>query len=723
MKYIRMTSILTAACTALLFAQDVEEVLQALETFEPVSTQTVAAAPAAPAPSPAKIPALTDLSADLSSIALATEEALAEAEIPAMQEIGTEEEVLTETEVPTPPADTPAVLEKTPVVLTEEEASAEEDLSSSLSADSPSIALATEEASAEAETPAEEETVADIMEELIQPEEISADLSDTSDVSDASAAPEETTVEIEPDADVSDAPAEAEKTDEISMNDEAVTGSEMEDTRISLTLKDVTLQEVVRLFTRLSNANIIVPDLAEGEEVERRIDVNLNDVEWKPALQAILETQGMELYEKIPGTEVYGIRNKIPDAPEPMEVQVFKLDYATVSSVTNMMSGLVGDGQISAFPARNVIVVKGTAKILSDLEGIVERIDLPREQVFIEAKFMELSDSASDQLGIDWQVLGGYGVSAGPLGGNYSRTDTDTRTSSDHQTADTDDPPAIYETPAGSALFQPFISPEFSQTLESQTVTALLNADKFNLVLAALKEINGAKIVSNPKVIVANEETAMIHIGNKKPNVKGSIQTAGDSQVNRTYGLDENEPYFEDGIKVNVTPTVNTASNITVNIQPTLDRLDGIPTMAPDGTLFYGKSTKTINTVFSLESGQTAAIGGLTQTSSDNVDRKIPVLGSIPLLGRFFSYEQTIDSQTETIIFVTVGLANPDRITMETGLPEDASLARRYRLTSGTDRAVEREKIKTLETQEQERLEEMVNAVRNAESNRLSKKQ
>lgn len=510
--------------------------------------------------------------------------------------------------------------------------------------------------------------------------------------------------------------------DVISLAAETAPGSSMQDGLISLSLKGVTLQEVVRLFSQLSNANIIVPSLVPaGEAPEPRMDVNLTNVEWKPALQAILETQGMELYEKIPGTAVYGIRPKIPDAPEPLEVRVFKLDYATVSSVTNLMAGLVGEGGgVAAFPARNVIVVKSTTKALSEIEEIIKRVDLPREQVFIEAKFMELTDSASDKLGIDWQTLSGYNMSAGPFGANYSKTKTDAGTIG--TTAGGGEAPALYGTPAGSGLFFENQGPDFVQTLESQTMSAVLNADKFNLVLSALKEINGVKIVSNPKVIVANEETATIHIGAKKPNVRGTTTTAGETQLITTYALDAAEPYFTDGIKVDVTPTVNTENNIAVKIQPTLERLDSEPTKAPDGTLFFGKSTKTITTVFGLQSGQTAAIGGLTEVTNSDFESKIPVLGSIPLLGRLFSYNSKTKNQAETIIFVTVGMANPDLITPETGLPEDTSLARRYKLTSGTDRAAEREKIKVLETTEQERLESIVNAVREAEQKRVSQK-
>ncbi|QHI70826.1 type II secretion system protein GspD [Tichowtungia aerotolerans] len=557
----------------------------------------------------------------------------------------------------------------------------------------------------------------------------------------------ETAVVVEEDAE--EPPVE---TVEIGIMDDMTAGAEISGGLISLSLKDVELQDVVRLFSRLSNANIIVPDMLD-EENPKRVDVNLDNVEWKPALKAILDTHGLELVEKIPGSEVYSIRERSADAPEPMEIKVFKLNYATVNEVVAMVDLLVkkDGGQISTYPARNSIVAQGTAKMINDLEQIVQAVDLPREQVFIEAKFLELSDSASEQLGIDWNVLGGYSVGAGGISGNYAYDES--RADNENYFKDIagrpfekleeapdnalwlEDPnnPGQYSLYDGttyyarpgndSSLHRLFGLIPTTESIDSsvvgKTLAATLNADDFNVVLSALKEMSGARVVSNPKIIVANEETASIHIGAKKPNIKGVIQTAGDSQSTTVYSLDETEPYFEDGVRVEVTPTINTEDNITVRIQPTLDRLDSDPTLAPDGTAFWGKSTKTIETVFGLEDGQTAAIGGLTEATKSDVDRKVPLLGDLPYIGRLFSYSSKNSQQVETIIFVTVGMANPHSLAFETGLPEDSSLAMRHRAEASTERAIKQEELKILQAVESDRLQERLTKLREAEEKRV----
>ncbi|MGE4489817.1 MAG: secretin N-terminal domain-containing protein [Kiritimatiellales bacterium] len=533
-------------------------------------------------------------------------------------------------------------------------------------------------------------------------------------------------IKAEPEAPVAEA-------DEINMIEKPAPGAEMMDGRVSLSLTDVELQDVIRLFSRLSNANIIIPDL--GEEIAaRKVDINLADVEWKPSLQAILDTHGLELYEKMPGSEVYSIREKAADAPEPQEVRVFKLNYASSADITELITGLIGDEGIAAsFPARNTVVLQGTAKRLKELEEIIGSIDLPRQQVFIEAKFLELSDSAQKDLGINWQVLQAYNITASGL--EFNRTSTKNISDGTTRYYDVEGNPfemldsSSYVDDPSRSINDPFLSRRFygitptktkteTETVE-QTLTAVLNADDFNLVLSALEQQDGIDIVSNPKIIVANEETATIHLGIKEPNIRIEKQdgTTDNPGGTVTVTLDPTVPYFEDGVKVVVTPTINTSSNITVAIEPELTTFTDRKTVEQDGyTLvdFPISRTKTVNTIFSLESGQTAAIGGLTQTTEQNVVKKVPFLGNLPVLRRLFSYEQMVKEQDETIIFVTVGLANPDNIDMETGLPQRTRLAQRYNIRETANDEIAKESLQLYRQKESDRQATELEALQNA---------
>lgn len=480
---------------------------------------------------------------------------------------------------------------------------------------------------------------------------------------------------------------------------------------ITVTLDEVPLQDVVRMFTRISGANII----ATASNLQGTVTVNLEDVEWKPALTAILDMHQLSLLEKVPESAVYSIVKKPADAPEPQVVETFFLKYATVAEVDKVVKPMLAVGSTSVmFPSRNALIVRATAKAQQDIKEILLKIDHPRKQVFIEAKFVELNDTAIKNLGVNWQMLQGVQLAATGLGIVYAdtrmRSDIDSRYAEAGQrlvnthTYDTEGEMRPYVDPytqeAGTGTYEfenyvtegifrgrnmadgmDFTSPPrktIASFESSEARTATLSMSDFKLVLSALKELDGVDIVSNPKIIVANEQMATIHIGQREPNIRGETTTPESGAPVTTYNLDPSQPYFEFGIKLQVTPTVNTENNITVQIKPSLTRFV-IDKEAPDGNKFPITAQKTIETVFTLENGHTVAIGGLTETHDRESIKKVPLLGDIPLLGKYlFSHTYNVREQLETIIFVTVGMANPESLIKESGIPERGRLIHRY---------------------------------------------
>lgn len=491
------------------------------------------------------------------------------------------------------------------------------------------------------------------------------------------------------------------------------TGSIAKDNLISVSLDDVPLQDVVRMFTRISGANII----ATSTNLQGKVTVNLQDVEWKPALSSILDMYNLTVFEKIPGSGIYSVIAKPAGAAEPLVAQTIFLNFASVSNVTSIVQAMVDKGgSVAPFANANALIVRTSAANLNEIRKVVREIDLPRKQVYIEAKFLELTDEAIKDLGINWQVLEGYSVGVKDMGWGIQetrdkvkkRSDTLTRTDerskndtlnnrydssgapfNENTYVTEENPPgsgefirreiptptrSVVDTINQSSTANRNIEDSFTKTV-SDIRTAVLSADDFAIILSALKQMNGVSIVSNPKIVVANEETATIHIGENEPNIKGTVTAGQQGQANTTtYALDADRPYFEFGISVDVTPTINNDSNITVRINPKLSRFIR-DKVAPDNNTFPVEATKTIKTVFSLESGKTAAIGGLTETDERDVTKKIPLLGDIPLIGKYlFSHTHKQSSQKETIIFVTVAMANPGNIQREEGLPENSKL-------------------------------------------------
>ena len=143
------------------------------------------------------------------------------------------------------------------------------------------------------------------------------------------------------------------------------------------------------------------------------------------------------------------------------------------------------------------------------------------------------------------------------------------------------------------------------------------------------------------------------------------------------------EGFFIYGIELDVTPTINTESNITVQIVPTISRelVDErrvISVGEEIGNEFPVIREKKVETTFILGNGRTAVIGGLTEELANDTVKKIPLLGDIPVLGKFlFRSTDKKTTQTENIIFVKVGIQKPEPGSEYQGIHDSATLTRR----------------------------------------------
>jgi len=517
---------------------------------------------------------------------------------------------------------------------------------------------------------------------------------------------------------------------------------EDEEGTISISLDDVEMADVVRMFTRISGANII----ATPSNLQGRVTANLDDVQWLSAMETILDMNSLALTESPPGSKIYRIDPKVPGAPEPMKVKTYFLKYAQVSNATAVVSSMLSPGAtLQPFPSRNALVVRSTSGNLGEIQEVIDSIDVLRDQVFIEAKFMELNDSAIKDLGINWQVLQGYNVGIGSLAWNINEARAWDESSADtlamtenraRQESVVQGYDAIgNEYGSGDGVTplvtsHPLLNPNADNTFSDGTTptyglsdvvdktrdkgtvasdaftksisdvrTAVLGVDDFRLVLSALKQMDGVQVVSNPKIIVANEEAAIIHIGQEERPFE-SVVTPATQTTAPIVTYNPGAP-VQLGVKLRVVPTINTESNITVKIEPELTRFlrDSI---APNGQTYPIIGKKTIQTQFCLESGKTVAIGGLTETVEQDRTKKIPLLGDIPLIGKYlFSHTHKEKQQQETIIFVTVGIAYPEAVNELDGLPQDTELTHHRLLSSRLKRYEFNEKLE----KERERVE------------------
>ncbi len=504
---------------------------------------------------------------------------------------------------------------------------------------------------------------------------------------------------------------------------------------ITIALDDVELIDVVRMFSRIANANII----ATPSNLTARVTANLDGVEWRPALASILSMHSLALLERPQGSGVYSITSQPADAPEPMIVETIFLDYTTVEEVFPVIERMLApNGSVSTFPSRNAMVIRSTESNLNEMRLVVRNLDIQSQQVCIETQFMELNDSAIKQLGIRWDSLEqlGIGFQAGPFVSQgttertQGRTDAISRADRRQNLDRLDQRYDMFGTPyQGSEeviITERAIGPDI-ETYNLTTITAggtiaptrqltravditqdvtsditdqftraitessaaILNVDSLNVVLSALKRTDGVSIVSNPKMIVANGSTnAFFRVGQREPIItqtirRGTVDSPGD-EVTASLDTSTTTDYIRDGylhtgIELRVVPTVKIDNLIEAQIEPSLRRKTGDKQV--EGNSWPIISVKEIKTKFTLKSGQTVAIGGLTDTTDSKRTSKIPLLGDIPILGKYlFSHTRDEKSQIETIIFVSLTLVEPKGLKDDEGIPRRAELVHKAQI-------------------------------------------
>jgi len=510
---------------------------------------------------------------------------------------------------------------------------------------------------------------------------------------------------------------------------------------ITIALDDVEMIDVVRMFSRIANANII----ATPSNLTARVTANLDNVAWRPALSSILSMHNLALIERPQGSGVYSITPQMPDAPEPMIVETLFLDYTTVDEVLPVIERMLSaNGSVSTFPSRNAMVIRSTESNLGEIRLVVKDIDIQSQQVCIETQFMELTDSAIKQLGIRWDSLEGLGVGfqAGPFvqqdrkdrvasrGDAMNRADRRSSNDSLDQRYDMfgnqfqAETVSIVERPDGSFIETSSIEPTrqinravnltqdvtsdiadtFTRTI-TENSAAILNVDSLNVVLSALKKTDGVSIVSNPKVIVANGTTnAFFRVGQREPIItqtirRGTTESPGDeitASLDTTTSTDYiKNGYLHTGIELRVVPTVKADNLIEAQIEPSLRRKVGDKTV--EGNSWPIISVKEIKTKFTLSSGQTVAIGGLTDTTDSKKTSKIPLLGDIPILGKYlFSHTRDEKTQIETIIFVSLTLVEPKALRDDEGIPNRAELVHKAQIKADIRARETKEEIRIL---------------------------
>jgi type IV pilus assembly protein PilQ len=429
--------------------------------------------------------------------------------------------------------------------------------------------------------------------------------------------------------------------------------------KVTLDFKDADIQNVLRILSLKSGVNIVA-----GPEVEGTVTLRLSDVPWERALEVVLRTYGY-VYEREGNIIRVTTREKV--SQEDLITETFVLNYVTAEEVKEAMQEMLSErGRIKAFNRTNTVIVTDVASNIFKMSQVVKRLDKPTPQAAIDARIVRTELGLTENLGIEWNIVGGiasgairphqfpFGTSTsdttdmlGTIPGQFfprlSGTTTGGSTTTTSITANTSDPRAF-----------PFPSPQVSN--DSFTF-GRLDFSSFAAVLNFLKTRSNTKIVSNPRIVVLNNQKAKVQVGDQIPMPRFERnETSGSFEVT---GFD-----FRDvGVILEVTPHINEAEEILVDLKPQVSSEGSLLTFS--NNLAAPRFTvTTAETQVLIKDGETIAIGGLLTDNSTITQRKVPILGDIPFLGKLFRSKRqsagSSNNKVETLFFITISIIDTE---------------------------------------------------------------
>lgn len=275
----------------------------------------------------------------------------------------------------------------------------------------------------------------------------------------------------------------------------------------------------------------------------------------------------------------------------------------------------LGSVRVVADEVNNSVLVYGTALEYAKIESALRRLDLPPTQVLIEASIIEVTLTDDLKYGLQWTF-------------NDAQSNGKVGTS-------------VLSTLAGGVLGGPAAGFSYALKNSAKDVFAILNA-------AAGKSL--VKVISSPSLMVMDNHTAQIVVGNQQPVQSGQTITTG--------GVITNSIQYKDtGVALSVTPSVNSGNMVTMSINQAVTDVGPVDT--PTGQRAFLQ--RQINSKVAIRSGETLVLGGLIRDNSTADSSGIPLLHDIPVLGALFGSKANKGDRTELLVIITPKVVRTDQ--------------------------------------------------------------
>ncbi len=347
------------------------------------------------------------------------------------------------------------------------------------------------------------------------------------------------------------------------------------------------------------------------------------------------------------------VRALISHLDTPLEAggntQVRYLRYSEAASMAEVLRGYVENGgearegeRVSIVPdeGTNALVITAPPRQMREIKSVLEKLDIRRAQVLVEAIIVELSEDKTGELGVTWAAVDESG--SNPVGlTRFPQSGADIGTVGGALAAD--QPDAALQATGSGLLFG-----------VGRTRAGGLD---FAALFRALAGDSKTNILSTPTLVTMDNEEAEITVGQQVPFLTGSYSgmgggSRGDQQRGGAGGGLVN-PFQtiqrEDvGISLKITPRINEGDAVFLDIEQEVSSIAGGVSGAAD--LITNK--RSITTRVIVEDGEVIVLGGLIDEQLREQEQRVPILGSIPILGNLFRSTQVNSEKRNLMVFL-----------------------------------------------------------------------
>nr|WP_262488902.1 type IV pilus secretin PilQ [Halomonas sp. ANAO-440] len=420
--------------------------------------------------------------------------------------------------------------------------------------------------------------------------------------------------------------------------------------RITLNFQDIEVRSVLAVIADFTGLNLVASDSVTG-----RVTLNLQDVPWDQALDLVLKSHGLASRQEgnvivvAPASELANIERQEIEARAQVETlaplvsEYVEVKYARAEDLAQLLRGgdgfglLTERGRVAVDQRTNMLLIQDTADQVQEILRTLDRLDVAVRQVQIEARIVIARDGVTQELGVNWGAssrgssrLNLEGASSGSMISGTGDGLGGQRDSRGAFTGGFDDPSGSRFQRGGLAVDLGGANPMTSFGFGYLSGDILLD-----LELRALETESRSQTISQPRIITANQRTAVIRQGEER-----AFQTISDNvpQIE----------FKEAVLSLEVTPQITPDNRIIMDLVVTNDSFRDVAAGQEPPI-----DTSSIETQVLVDNGETVVLGGILTTEQLSRLARTPFFGDLPVLGRLFRYNEESSQKVELLVFIT----------------------------------------------------------------------